>query len=178
MSRNIVVTQPDKERVAPRLPATQVDLKKQKVSFSFSDFICKSYKDERFNNQFKRLSDYGKFTAMFINRLSEFSSMTVHELKCGGRSTRCHLIENDNRQLLIEILENLGISHMKIEQIEDFYQLTISAGNGRFMGYFIGNIFYVLLIDPYHLLYPNLKKSANQDLCNAYDPWKELLSDG
>ncbi|MCB6366672.1 hypothetical protein LI291_10855 [Intestinibacillus massiliensis] len=171
----IVATRPDNRCIGSKIPATNIAVQPIAVSFSFADFKCKSFRDERFNNCFKHFGDYGKFIAMFIAKLSNFSSMTVQELKLGGKATRCHKVENKNRELLEDILKSTGMKEEKIEQIEEFYQLTISTSNGRFMGYFIGNVFYVVLIDPHHLLYPDLKKSMNQDLCNPYDPWKEFL---
>lgn len=171
----IQATIPSQHTNVPSIPTTQLESQDRTVSFSFADFMCKSIRNDRFNNMFKRFSEYGKFSVLFLKKLSDFSSMSVQELKSGGRSTRCHLIEGENLELLKDILCEVGLSKNKVEQIEEFYQLTISTANGRFMGYFLGNVFYVLLIDPYHLLYPNLMKSVNQDLCNSYDPWEELL---
>lgn len=169
-------TPPSKTLVEQSIPTTcSVDTKKQTVSFSFSDFKCQSVKNDKFCNHFKHITDYGRFISLFLSKLSSFSSMTVQELREGNKSTRCHPVQGENLKLLKEILLYIGLPKEKIEQIEEFYQITVATSSGRVMGYFVGSIYYVVLIDPHHLLYPDMKKSVNQDMCNTYDPWVELL---
>ncbi|MGE4549169.1 MAG: hypothetical protein AB7C89_06420 [Intestinibacillus sp.] len=172
----INATPPNVNLVSQNIPTTELESKNLNVSFSFSDFKCQSVKNDCFNNKFQRFSDYGKFVSMFLDKLSNFSNMSVQELKEGGKSTRCHIIDGKNLEMMLDIMLELGMPQNKLDQIEDFYELTISAANGRFMGYFVGTVFYIVFFDPHHLLYPNLKKSAHQDLCNSYDPWTEFLS--
>ena len=79
----------------------------------------------------------------------------------------------------IFILLSLGLDTELIfnqSEATDYYEISLGAASGRIFGYLIENIFFVLLLDPNHLIYPYLEKGATQDLLyKRYDPWKEIV---
>ena len=105
--------------------------------------------------------------------------MTLGELKNSGRSLRFHSVENKNLMKLKNILLSLGLDTELIfnqSEATDYYEISLGAASGRIFGYLIENIFFVLLLDPNHLIYPYLEKGATQDLLyKRYDPWKEIV---
>ncbi|MBP0016751.1 MAG: hypothetical protein J7647_04240 [Cyanobacteria bacterium SBLK] len=84
-----------------------------------------------------------------LERLKNFSTWTVQELLSNRSSAiRCHPIGwNDTTE------DGFGLPNE--EQLVDTpYQLSIStSGHGRIHGFFIGDIFYIVWLDPKHLLY-------------------------
>ena len=84
-----------------------------------------------------------------LERLKNLSKLTVKELLSSrSKSLRCHPIEWS-----YTTEKEFGIPNE--EQLVDTpYQLSISANAyGRIHGFFIENIFYIVWLDPNHLLY-------------------------
>lgn len=155
------------------------DIKENRILFSYKHFICDCAKGKDFTNCFKDLLSYAKWITLCIKKLSEISTMTLAEVNSSGSSLRFHSVEGKNLIKLKEILLSLGV---KIDDIfsqaesSNYYQLSLGTANGRIFGYLIGNVFFVLLMDPHHLIYPCLEKGSTQDLLyTRYNPWKELF---
>ncbi|MEW6351604.1 MAG: hypothetical protein AB1646_21345 [Thermodesulfobacteriota bacterium] len=89
------------------------------------------------------------YAATLLERLRDVSSMTVDEFR-GNRSLRTHPIDWSKTS------QPDGFAHLN-EQLRDEpawqFQLT-SNEHGRVHGLFVGNIFYVVWLDPDHRLYP------------------------
>lgn len=162
------------DKGSKRLPVDETILKGEIISFSFSKFVCKSFKSGEFNNMFFCVYDSLAFILLLIQKLTEFCKMNVFELKEGGKSTRCHPVNGDSLDLLKKILIQHNFSKQFIEQ-QEFYELTISRANCRFFGYFVNSVFYIVIIDPHHLMYKNQKfYSKNDIITKSFDPWKEI----
>jgi len=150
------------------------------ITFSFSKFCCKSIKSRsiNFNNCFKNMWEYAEWSLKLIYRLSEFSKYTPIELKTGGDSTRCHPVRGKRLEKLKNILNELGVvTSIEDDQImeDGYYELSLGASEGRIFGYFCGNIYFITLFDPHHLLYEQLEYGCQYDLYyKNYDPWLEL----
>lgn len=147
------------------------------VSFSFKNLMCQCIQNRDFNNKFSNQDECMKYYMYLIQKLNSFSAMTVDQLKSSGDSTRCHPVEGENLSLLKSILKLMGMSNDFLKQIEVFHEMTITTSNGRFFGHFLNNVFYILLLDPHHLLYKNLSFYCKNDIiCKSYNPWEEIIS--
>lgn len=85
-----------------------------------------------------------------MERLEAFSRMTRTELQDPGKAKtlRSHGIEWAKT---IRAAFNIP---REDEVVERPWQLGVGMGNGRFHGFFIGDVFYVRWLDPNHKLYP------------------------
>ncbi|MDC4240682.1 hypothetical protein NE398_10975 [Clostridium tertium] len=159
------------------IPTSKVNSKV--LIFSFKYFMCLSMKNKEFNNCFSSIYDYATWITFFIDRISNFSQMTLNEIACSGKTTRFHPVENGHLIKLKSILLKMGINVDQLfqqQEDESFYELSFGTGNGRMFGYLIDNQYYILLIDPNHLVYMNCEKGGKHDLLHKhYDPWNELL---
>lgn len=158
-----------------QLPTTS--LSNTNTLFSFEKFKCTSIKNKNksFNNCFDSMWEYAEWSLKFIDRLSNFSAMGALTLRASGKSGRCHPVKGGNLTKLKTILETIGLELN--EQFEDdYYELSLGAGSGRVFGIFIGNIYYILLFDPHHLIYQQLQFGSQHDLLHKnYDPWKAIF---
>lgn len=158
----------------PTLPLNKVDIN-ETVLFSFKHFKCKSIKTKEFTNKFFCKDEFIERILYFIQKLTDYSKMTFPQLKESGKSTRCHIVSGESLKELKKLLGELGMSQELMEQIGEFFELSVSKSKGRFFGYFVGNVFYVLLLDPHHLVYKmNGFYSKNDVISKSYDPWKEI----
>lgn len=86
-----------------------------------------------------------------LERLKNLSEMTAQEFKSDrGGSLKSHSIDWRHTS------EPEGFQHLN-EQFQSYtpYQFAISRNeHGRIHGFFIGDIFHVVWLDPGHLLYP------------------------
>jgi hypothetical protein len=116
----------------------------QGISFSF-----KYYQDS--NSKFSCREKEVIYWLTLLERLKAVSSLTAQELLVNRSSTlRCHPIrwEDTNERAF-------GLPNE--EQLVDIpYQFSISSNeHGRVHGFFIDEIFYIVWLDPDHLLYPS-----------------------
>jgi hypothetical protein len=125
-----------------RIKATKLS-QPQGISFSFK------YLDldrPKFNSNGKD----GGYWQTLMARLKDLSALTALELlRNRHRSLRCHPIDwKDTSE------EGFGIPNE--EQLVDTpYQFSLSSNeHGRVHGFFIDEVFYVVWLDPNHLLYP------------------------
>lgn len=163
----------DFQSVSSKLPTTKVQ--NQKVIFSFERFKCISIKNKQFNNCFASINAYVKWSTLLFQRLQKFSENTVPELKKAGTSTRCHSVTGNTLIKLKDILKESGLDIDINEQLEEYWELSLGTSSGRIFGYFISNVYYIILFDPHHLIYPKLEYGAQHDLLyNNYDPWNEI----
>ncbi|SKB01461.1 hypothetical protein SAMN05443428_1621 [Caloramator quimbayensis] len=179
MNKRLPITQITKNKeVFNNLPKANVSFKvNNNVAFSFKDFKCKCIKTKDFNNCFSNMWEYAEWSLIVIKRISSYSTMTVQELKEGGRSTRCHPVLGKDLEKLKNILSLIDYKPEFLTQLEEdgFWELTIERALGRMYGYFVDNIYYVLLFDPHHLIYPDLKMGCQYDLLHKnHDPWSEI----
>lgn len=148
--------------------------------FSYKYFRCKSLKNSYFNNCFFSQYDYAEWITFCLSRIANFSTMSISEIKGAGKSTRFHTVKRGNLKKLKSVLKEIGLDVDKVfkqESEENYYELSFGTGNGRIFGYLINNIYYVLLMDPNHLIYKCNEKGGNHDLLyKRYDPWTNLLT--
>jgi hypothetical protein len=118
-------------------------LKPQGISFSF-----KYYQSD--HEKFSCHEKAGVYWITLINRLKDVSSLSNQELLVNRSSTlRCHPIKWEDTS------EN-GFGLLNEEQLVDTpYQFSLSSNEyGRVHGFFINEVFYIVWLDPDHLLYP------------------------
>jgi hypothetical protein len=113
------------------------------ISFSF-----KYYQDghEWFHCREKGAS----YLLTLLDRLKSLSGLSVRELLTNRSSAlRCHPIDWDGTS-------EAGFGLPNEEQLVDTpYQFSLSANeHGRVHGFFIDEVFYIVWLDPDHLLYP------------------------
>ena len=102
------------------------------------------------NNKFGFTDRDPKYFSSFIERLRDLSSISPTELRRNrGQGLRCHPIQ----------WEDTSESCFGIPGEEQLvgvpFQLQISSNeHGRIHGFFIGSVFYIVWLDPEHLLYP------------------------
>ncbi|EPP6704105.1 MULTISPECIES: hypothetical protein [Providencia] len=117
-------------------PTTTVSFSFRHLDPSHSKFNVTSKNADYFCKLFDRLKSISGFTAKEI--LQERSSaLRAHPIDWSGTS------------------EKNGFTNLN-EQFKSYepYQLSISSNeHGRIHGFFIGHIFYVVWLDPEHLLY-------------------------
>jgi hypothetical protein len=118
-------------------------LNPQGISFSF-----KYYQDD--HDKFSCREKAAPYWLALVNRLKALSGSSHKELMADkSKSLRCHAIQWE------KTTQNNGFGFPEEEQLVDTpYQLSISSNeHGRVHGFFIGEIFYVVWLDPDHLLY-------------------------
>lgn len=170
-NNKLPVAQFEKQNIV--LPVTEIQ--SRNVVFSLESFKCTSINNKIFNNKFSNIEEYAKWSLYFISYLSKYSTMKSIDIKTAGKAGRCHTVKDNELKKLKGVLQKLGYNLN--EQIEeyDYYQISVGTSNGRVYGYFIDNIFYILLLDPHHLIYEDKKHGAKHCLQNKkFDPW-ELL---
>ncbi|BAY33673.1 hypothetical protein NIES2107_55730 [Nostoc carneum NIES-2107] len=114
----------------------------QGISFSF-----KYYQDS--NSKFSCSEKEVIYWLTLLERLKAISSLTAQELLVNRSSSlRCHPIR-------WEETSERGFGLPNEEQLVDTpYQFSLSSNeHGRVHGFFINEIFYIVWLDPYHLLY-------------------------
>ncbi len=128
--------------MSKKLKVKKTSIPRPNVSFSF----------KYWQNNHHKFSIKGQDKTYFITlleRLKHLSTWTVQDLLLSRSSAiRCHPIEwSDTTE------KEFGIANE--EQLVDTpYQIAVSANAyGRIHGFFIDNIFYIVWLDPNHLLY-------------------------
>jgi len=114
-----------------------------RVSFNFRRLCTKR---EKFNYE---CCDQNYFNTL-LDRLKNISGMSRNEMTITNkRSLKCHEINFKDKG----VTENtFGIYGKDVDDDAWQFQLT-SNEHGRVHGYFIGNTFYIVWLDPDHKLY-------------------------
>jgi hypothetical protein len=115
----------------------------QGISFSF-----KYYQDG--HSKFSCSEKEVIYWLTLLDRLKALSSLSAQELLVNRSSSlRCHPIKWEDTSE-----SSFGLPNE--EQLVDTpYQFSLSSNeHGRVHGFFIGEIFYIVWLDPDHLLYP------------------------
>lgn len=172
------VTNPTVNNKKNNVPTSKISgITNKNIIFSYKYFNCQSLKNDIFNNCFFSMGEYAKWITMFFKKISNYSSMEIGEIMSAGKSTRFHPVQNSELIKLKDILKSINIDCDKIfsqEEGNQFYELSVETGQGRLFGYLIENIYYILLLDPNHLIYMNTSKGGKQDLLHKrYDPWED-----
>lgn len=150
------------------------------IVFSYKYFNCSSVKNSEFNNCFNSIYNYAEWITLCLERISKFSTMSIGEISQSGRSVRFHPVECEHLVKLKSILMCTGLDVDKIfpqNEAQNYYELSLGTASGRVFGYLIENHYYILLLDPNHLVYKCTSKGGNYDLLyKNYDPWNSLLT--
>lgn len=115
----------------------------QGISFSF-----KYYQDG--HSKFSCIEKEVIYWLTLLERLKDLSSLTAQELLVNRSSTlRCHPIKWEDTS-------ESGFGLPNEEQLVDTpYQFSLSSNeHGRVHGFFIDEVFYIVWLDPDHMLYP------------------------
>jgi hypothetical protein len=87
-----------------------------------------------------------------LERLRDLCTLTATELRANRhRALRCHRIE------WADTTEPTGFAHLNptLRAQAHPYQFSLSSNeHGRVHGFFAGDVFYVVWLDPEHQLYP------------------------
>ena len=130
----------------PKIRPSRID-ETEKVSFNFRRL-------QNVRGKFEYQNRGVSYFNCLINRLCEISKMDRKEMTVVNRGShcglRCHRIDFKN----YSIIENgFGIPGND-ELDEDAWQFSLSQeAHGRVHGYFVGNIFFIVWLDPDHNLY-------------------------
>lgn len=125
---------------------SQIDETK-KISFNFRRL-------QNIADKFDYQNRESSYFNCLINRLCEISKMSRKEMtvinKGCHKGLRCHKIDFKQKRVLAN---GFGIPSNE-ELDEDAWQFSLSGNkNGRIHGYFVGNIFFIVWLDPKHNLY-------------------------
>ncbi|HAF2126683.1 TPA: hypothetical protein G9F27_000787 [Salmonella enterica] len=103
------------------------------------------------NDKFCFTSQGASYFCKVLNRLKDLSTLTEREFIADrGATLKSHPIDWRHTS------EPDGFSHLN-EQFQGYtpYQFAVSRNeHGRVHGFFIGNVFHVVWLDPDHRLYP------------------------
>ena len=115
----------------------------QGISFSF-----KYYQDN--HNKFSCIKKGVSYWLTLLDRLKALSSLTAQELLADRSSTlRCHPIKWEETSE-----SGFGLLHEQ-QLVDPPYQFSLSSNeHGRVHGFLINETFYIVWLDPDHLLYP------------------------
>lgn len=173
------ITSINKESITKKLPVNNLS-NNDHIIFSYKYFRCKSLKNSYFNNCFSSQYDYAQWITFYLSRIVNISTMSLSEIRGSGKTIRFHNVESGALNKLKDVLREIDLDVDQIFQQgsqENYYQVSFGTGNGRMFGYLINNIYYILLIDPNHLIYKCNEKGGNHDLLHKnYDPWINLLT--
>jgi hypothetical protein len=131
------------------------------LDFSVSYYNCNGMCDKGIKNCFEKLRDY--------------SGYTVDELHAGrgGETIRFHFIKRSDVDEWPEYFTHN-------QELEDsFYQISFGKSKGRAHGVLIGNVFYIIWLDPHHFLYHNRRygiKRAFRELEDCCTPRDDIIS--
>ena len=111
---------------------------KRKFSFSFS---CFDRKHELFNLSCKNKPVSSSWFLTLLDCLETVSELTIAELKA-HRKFQLHRVDWDKANAKCPMSENY----------DEFYQFRLNKSKGRVVGFFVGNVFYVVWLDYHHNL--------------------------
>ena len=129
------------DRDSSIIEPTKIDID-EKVAFNFSR-LCKNHAT------FSYKSRPQQYFLKLIERFCDVCNMSrIDMIVKNGRALGCHEIDFDDDA----VKENSFGLGPEIDDDAWQFQLTSNA-HGRVHGYFVGNIFYVVWLDPEHKLY-------------------------
>lgn len=145
-------------------PRTQIPINEslnETIKLDFSYFCFKGIKTLNFTNFFRNEKKAFEYQLKFFHKfIPEVTQKTFIELG-QNRNTHCHEITKKDKvflinQILKEYIKNyLEFSLPNYQGFGDqFYQLSTNGGV-RVIGFRFGDVFYILFVDCYHLIYPN-----------------------
>ena len=111
---------------------------------------------------FKEIDYFGigdcdtKWFSSLFEAINVYSSMDLSKLP-RNKTTRYHEInwEQKNIPIKFEDLDWLPKNEQILVSPNEIFQLNITKGSGRIIGFIIANIFYIVLLDPKHNLQPS-----------------------
>ena len=163
------------------------EIKKQKLSFSFSDF--------RQIDNFGIGSCSSKWHVGLWERLSTLGKMTPQEVleeNKGSDSLRCHPIDWNQKNIPVKRSDLTWLPEEVLANDKEFpiMQFSISISTGRIIGYFDrdSSIFHIVLLDPNHNIQPSKRNnyqiqattkgvSQYDDLLNKLELVRKIVKD-
>lgn len=131
-----------------KIPAAKPKLTHSGVAFSFKYFAHRT--------PFVIEEQTGNYLLALVERLRDCATKSALELQVDRSKTfRCHTIRWE------ETSQSNGFDHINATLREEItpYQFSVSVNeHGRVLGFFIGDVFYVVWLDPKHQLYPRSQK--------------------
>ena len=120
--------------------------KRKGISFSYKYFQSN-------NDKFSVINNQPEYLLAFLERLRDVSNYSFQELLSNrSKALRCHPIDwSDTTESCF------GIPN-EDDLVDTPYQFSISSNKyGRVHGFFIEEVFYIVWLDPNHLLYSGKK---------------------
>jgi len=111
--------------------------------------ISFSYKHLRDQEPFPLENCTAEWLRRFLSKLRDYSSWRPGEVFTRASGQYCHPIDWS------ETTVPDGFPSMSEEIQDSAWQLGITKSEGRFHGFFVGTVFYVVWLDPDHVLYPS-----------------------
>ena len=129
-----------------RIKPSKID-ETEKVSFNF----CRL---QNITGKFDFQSRQVNYFNCLISKLREISKMNRRELTVSNKryhcGLRCHPIDFSEKRVTEDGFNIPGNEELN----DDAWEFSLSQGeHGRAHGYFIGNIYYIVWLDPDHNLY-------------------------
>lgn len=93
-----------------------------------------------------------------LEAINRYSLMSIDDIK-GKKSLRYHKIDWNEKNIPIRFkdLDWLPNNEQLLVSPDEIYQLSITTGTGRIVGFSIDRVFYVVLLDPKHNIQPSEK---------------------
>lgn len=136
------------------LKKTQLQYKSDqivKTPVSEEQVISFNFKNLRQTEKFTYANQEPNYFIKVLERIQEISKMTKKEANTRfKRILHCHEIDFLDRRVSED---TFGIND-EADLYAYQFAITVNA-HGRVHGYFIENIFYVVWLDPHHLLFPD-----------------------
>ncbi|TAF05171.1 MAG: hypothetical protein EAZ77_14545 [Nostocales cyanobacterium] len=130
---------------ASKIKSTQVE-HSQLITFSYK-YLKNNH--EKFSISQKSQEYIVKYSEVLFERLRDISSMTYYDMTVtNARSLRCHPIDwYDTTETCFGLVNEEQL-------VSQPYQFQLSSNEyGRVHGFFIEYVFYIVWLDPDHLLY-------------------------
>lgn len=137
-----------------KLPKSEI-IKPIKVPEGNISFNFKHLQED--SEKFKFSDKDGGYFCLLLNRLKELGSRTKKEIitNIGLKEFFRHHEINFAEERVSE--DSFGLNLGK-DAYDDAWQFMLTSNeHGRFHGYYIGNVFYIVWLDPAHNLYPGNK---------------------
>lgn len=94
-----------------------------------------------------------------LDAINRYSTMSINDIRGNKTPLRFHKIDWDNKNIPIRFKDLTWLPNNKqlLVSPDEIYQLSISTGTGRIVGFSIDRVFYVVLLDPKHNIQPAAK---------------------
>lgn len=120
------------------------------IIISGNDSIVFSFGDWTTNEYFNLDSTCENWSSELFDCMRTVSNISKKDIEAGkysGKNSKLRIHNHKNATPPCKLPPNIDL--------EEFYQIRISASKGGMHGVFVENVFYVIWLDPHHNMYPD-----------------------